>query len=175
MRRVFQVPPEKALHIIFDAIESGATDTESVPDRRPGPGENKMQTETTTNRYEIAKSLIGEWRNCTVPVTVSALDQDGFDADEVTASIVLRAFFAQLDDAAINKTYEEQMSQGLGESVGEDGDTPREAAEREGWHVMRTWDTRATKIECVVAQDCLGRIWAIEYADDGPWAIMLAG
>lgn len=63
--------------------------------------------------------------------------------------------------------FEDLRRQACGEAIGSDTQSPYEAAEAEGWEVLREWHERR-----VLAQDGAGNLWVV--CDIyGPWAIRI--
>lgn len=63
--------------------------------------------------------------------------------------------------------FESLRQQACGEAIGKDSDSPLEAAEREGWEVLREWSK-----DHVLAANGAGELWVV--CDIyGPWAIQI--
>lgn len=86
-----------------------------------------------------------------------------------------------MDAITINSTDEELMAayethrrNGNGEQAGKDDDTCAEAAEREGWTIMRHIYAGTNQPGTpVLAQTLLGDLWVVNDLD-GPWAIQVS-
>lgn len=77
-------------------------------------------------------------------------------------------------DEDLMEVYEAHRRNANGEAAGNEADSPAEAAEREGWTVIRTIVSGTNHPGCpVLAQDSADRLWVINDLD-GPWAIQVA-
>lgn len=77
-------------------------------------------------------------------------------------------------DAELMEAYEVHRRNGNGDGIGIDSDTPTEAAEREGWTVIRSiYDATNQPGVPVLAEDAGGYLWVVNDIH-GPWAIQVA-
>lgn len=77
-------------------------------------------------------------------------------------------------DKDLMAAYEAHRRNGNGEAAGKDSDTCAEAAEREGWTVIRhIYAGTKQPGKPVLAQAPLGDLWVVNDLD-GPWAIQIA-
>lgn len=76
-------------------------------------------------------------------------------------------------DVDVMAEFESLRAQACGEGIGERDQTPQEAAEAEGWTMLRSIK-EGTNVPGtpVLAEDARGRLWLVNDLD-GPWAIML--
>lgn len=76
-----------------------------------------------------------------------------------------------LTDSEIASLWDSGNNAGAGYSVGESYDSPWEAAEREEFTDIRTFDTSTSTSHCVVARD--GDRWVAICDAHGPWAVII--
>lgn len=74
-------------------------------------------------------------------------------------------------DSKIDRLYIRGVGAGRGFSIGNENQTPLEAADAAGWRYIRTFDSRISSEQGAVGVNAEREVIAVVDYADGPWAV----